>query len=208
LFLLCESYGALSSWFFFFFFFQFSNIENSVSFFKKLAKLIEFTILKKTHLFPKNSQLFCRKNNQICRKIKIKITTPTYHAFLNYYRQFGTLLWNSIRLHRSVPNATLPPDCKRVGIRVWGTPSVFLRKNFVSLCVLLFSVALFFVGLSLQFRFVSVEFLLSESESDAYSSPPEGRDRGSERGKLNERFYFLGYGMRSGFETHRFILGL
>jgi hypothetical protein len=66
--------------FFFFFFFQFSNIENSVIFFKKLAKLIEFTILK-THLFPKNSQLFCPKNNQICRKKNKNITTPTYHAF-------------------------------------------------------------------------------------------------------------------------------
>lgn len=37
--------------------------------------------------------------------------------------------------------------------------AVFLRKNFVSLFALLFSVAFFFlVGLSLQFRFASAEF--------------------------------------------------
>jgi hypothetical protein len=103
-------------------------------------------------------------------------------------------------------------DChlivKELGIRVWGTLSVFLGKNFVSLCALLSSVAFFFLGLALQFRFASAEFLFSESESGAYSSPPERRDRGSKRGKLNGRFGFFGYGMRSGFETRRFILGL
>jgi hypothetical protein len=72
--------------------------------------------------------------------------------------------------------------------------SVFLRKNFVSLSALLFSVAFFFffLGLSLQFRFASAEVLFSESESGAYSSLPRKKRSRKRKGKVEwEIFTFL-----------------
>jgi hypothetical protein len=143
-------------------------------------------------LFPKNFPIILsKKQPNLSGKIIIS-QLQLITRFLIIIGSIGTLLWNSIRLHRSVRNRELPPDCKRVGIRVWGTLSVFLRKNFVSLCALLFSLAFFlFWVCRCSFPFASAEFLFSESESGAYSSPPERRDRGSVKGKLNGRFYFF-----------------
>lgn len=129
-----------------------------------------------------------------------------YHNF-NLSRVFkiiigsiGTLLWNSIRLHRSVRNRELPPDCKRVGIRVWGTLSVFLRKNFVSLCALLFSLAFFFFGgfvVAVSFRLCWV-FVFGKRIRRILESPRKKRSR-KRKGKVEGEillFFWLRYAIR------------